>query len=403
MLLQHEPTVGETIHHDWGRKFFSYTPEDPLLDEHLDQDYVRPGTTLDLLGDSPNGFRDAILVAREPTAQGKRRRLVLWHGAQRIQEETFYGLFGQRFQKISSAAFGLILQRATHFFIRHPETNPTFVFPLPQFARFGVSVRVLEEILDAPVQVPMEGLYARNSYVPSLRVYANYDGNRYGDSTRKLFYDQRGNAVPVELVARDALHRFGYQVVSPSLFHKLFLAVVGRPVSHFAPDAWPTQFLSGRISPLEQAARAEERIEALRDAGILRGIIQSLEALAERYPYKNYTRPDGALPLVSRHLTRRKLELFLETVGENRMLHILRGFLRGYKVISADWFAYMEGSNRVFPCEVKARGDHLRPYQKESILYCQRNGLLDYRLLELLHTRPAQSLNAQPELVPGAP
>jgi hypothetical protein len=277
------------------------------------------------------------------------------------------------------------------------------VFPLPQFARFGVSTRVLEEILDAPVQVPAEGLYARHAHVPSLRIYANYDGTRYGDSTRKLFYDQHGNAVPVELVARDALQRFGYQVVPPGLFHRLFFAVVGRPPSHFAPDAWPALFLGGRVSPLEIAAKAQERIEALRDTGIVGGVVQSLEALAQRYPYKQFQRPDGALPLVSRYLTRRKLESFLETVGENRMLQIFRGFLRGYKVLSADWFAYMEGSRRVFPCEVKARGDHLRPYQKESILYCQRNGFLDYRLLELLHGQAPETLNEAAGLGADAP
>src|SRR5687768_10745990 len=101
MLLQNSPTVGQTIHHDWGRKFFSYLPEDPILEEHFEQDYVRPGTSLDLLCNAPNGLRDSILVAREPAAAGKKRRLVLWHGSQRIKEETFYGLFGQRFQKIS--------------------------------------------------------------------------------------------------------------------------------------------------------------------------------------------------------------------------------------------------------------------------------------------------------------
>ena len=146
--LPNVPTVGETIHHDWGRKFFAHLPEDPILEEHLDQPYVRPGTTLDLLAETPNGLRDSILVAREPIEHAGRRKLVLWHGERRIKEETFYGLFGNRFQRISSESFGLILQRVSHFFVIDPGTRPQYVFPLPQFARVGVSTRVLEEILD---------------------------------------------------------------------------------------------------------------------------------------------------------------------------------------------------------------------------------------------------------------
>lgn len=386
------PTVQEVIHHDWTRKPFTHLPEDAALHEHLDRPYLYPGTTLQRLAESPTGFEDAILVARSPESS-RPRRLILWHGSQRIQEETFYGLFGHRFQRISSAAFGLILQRATHFLILDAATRPTFLFPLPQFARFGVSARVLEEVLDAPVQVASEGLYARSSHVPSLRVYAQYDGSRYGESTRKLFYSQQGHRVPVELVAREVLRRFGYEVVPPALFSRLLLAVTGRPAAHFLPESWPGSFLHGRSSPLHAAALAHQRIQALRDAGLFPGLVQALEAYRARPPYRFVTGSATSLPLVNRFFTRARLEAFLETIGEERLLRILTGFLQGYHAVSADWFAYMEGSRRVFPCEVKARGDHLRPYQKESILFCQRNQVLDYRLLELLHNQPGQSLN----------
>lgn len=385
MLLQQEPTIRETLHHDWSRKFFAHVPEDPLLLEHFDQSYVTEGTSLDYLANRPGGLSDAILVARDPAAHGPRRRLVVWHGAHRIQEETFYGLFGHRFQRVLSNAFGLLLERATHFFIANPAAEPTYVIPLAQFARFGASHRVLEEVLEAPVVVPSEGLYARAAHVPSLRVYVDYDGNRYGDSTRKLFYDRNGRPVPVELAAREVLQRLGYEAVPPGLFHRLFLAVTDRPPSSFAPDAWPHLFLGGRVSPLHAAARAHARIDALADTGALPGLVRALEAIAARPPYRDVVGPGASLPLIRRYLTRRRFEGFVESVGESRLLAILRGFSRGYHVVSADWFAYMEGSSRVFPCEVKARGDHLRPYQKESILYCQRHGFLDYRLLELLH------------------
>lgn len=392
-MLARSPTVQEVIHHDWTRKSFHHLPEDPSLHEHLDRPYLYPGTMLQRLSESPSGFEDALLVARDPSPRTGSRRLHIWHGAQRIQEETFYGLFGHRFQRISSAAFGLILQRASHFLILDASTKPTFLFPLAQFARFGVSTRVLEEVLDAPVEVAAESLYARGGHVPSLRVYASYDGNRYGESTRKLFYNQQGNPVPVELVAREVLRRFGYEVLPPTIFARLLFAVTGRPPNQFQPDHWPGAFLQSRQGPLHAAALALQRIQLLRDAGLFPGLVQALEAQRARPPYRSLPTGGASLPLISRYLTRSRFELFLESVGEDRLVSILEGYLQGYHAVSADWFAYMEGSRRVFPCEVKARGDHLRPYQKESILFCQRNQILDYRLLELLHNRPQDELN----------
>ncbi|MBI2077369.1 MAG: hypothetical protein HYT80_03215, partial [Euryarchaeota archaeon] len=358
-----------------------------LLLDQFEQPHVAEGTTLDYLATRAGGLRAAILVAQDPKATPGRRRLLAWHGPQRIKEETFYGLFGHRFQRVLSNAFGLLLERTSHFFIVNPTCEPTYVIPLPQFARFGASHRVLEEVLEAPVVVPADGLYARSAHVPSLRVYVDYDGSRYGESTRKLFYDRHGRPVPVELAAREVLQRLGYEAVPPALFHRLFLAVTDRPPSNFAPDAWPGALLGGRVSPLRVAERAQERIDALADAGALPSLLRALEAIAARPPYNAYADSGGSLPLIRRFLTRRRFESFVESVGERRLIAILRGLARGYRVVSADWFAYMEGSSRVFPCEVKARGDHLRPYQKESILYCQRNGLLDYRLLEVLHQR----------------
>lgn len=394
MQLQTAPTIREVIHHDWARRPFTHLPDDARLHEHLEHAAVVPGTSLDHLLRFSQGTDDALLVARDPAA--RRLRLRLWHGRHRIHEETFYGLFGPRFQRIRSESFRLLLPRIDHFFIAQPSADPVYLLPLPQFVRLGVSVGVLEQVLDARVLVPQEGLYARAAHVPSLRVYAHYDGTRYGESTRKLFYDQNGHPVAVELVAREVLRRLGYEAVPPALLARLFFAVVGRPPVHFRPGVWPDAYLTGRLSPFEWVARAQERIQWLRDAGHARGSIESLEALARQYPYRLHPPADGALPLVSRYLTRARLESFLETVGEARLLQIFEGFLRGYHVVSADWFAYMEGTRRVFPCEVKARGDHLRPYQKESILYCQRRELLDYRLLEFLHNPVRETLNPAP-------
>lgn len=379
------PTVQEVIHHDWGRKFFTHPPADVMLHEHLGRDYVFPGTSLDYLASAPGGLRSSILVARSTGRPGRRSAPLIWHGPERIREETFLGLFGRRFQRISSSSFSLVLDRLRHFFIAQPDADPVYVVPLPEFARLGVTVGVLEEVLGARVVVPAEGLYARNAYVPSLRVYLPFDGSRYRHSTRKIFYDPRGNPVPVELLARDVLRRLGYEVVSPAIFHRLFFAVADRPPSHFRPDAWPLELLGGRVSPLHVAQRLLERVAALRDRGVVPGITSALEALGLRPPYRDLVRPEGALPLVSRFFTRKRLAAFLETVGEARLVKILDGMARGYHVASADWFAFMEGTDRVFPCEVKARGDTLRPSQKESILFCQREGLLDYRLLEVLH------------------
>lgn len=389
--LQALPTVREVLHHDWARKFFAHRPADSLLEEHLSRDYVWPGTCLDYLATLREGLRSSILVARTPRRRKGGPHLSMWHGAEEIREETFYGLFGHRFQRISSSSFSLILDRLRYFFIADPEADPVYVIPLPEFARLGVSVGVLEEVLGAKVVLPAEGLYANNAYVPSLRVYLNYDGSRYRQSTRKIFYDQNGNPVPVELVARDVLHRLGYEVVPPAIFHRLFYALTDRPPSNFHGTSWPGEFLGGRLSPLFVAQRARERILALRDRGVLPGLVAALEAVGQRPPYRDIVRPDGALPLVSRFFTRKRFASFVEAVGENRMIKILDGLARGYQVVSADWFAYMDGTNRVFPCEVKARGDHLRPYQKESILFGQRDGLLDYRLLEVLHNAPEEA------------
>ena len=113
--------------------------------------------------------------------------------------------------------------------------------------------------------------------------------------------------------------------------------------------------------------------------------VGALEALGQRKPYASMPRPAGALPVVSRFLSRARLEDLLATLGGKRYLAVLRGLLAGTRVVDADWFAWQRATNRAFPVEVKSRGDTLRPSQKESILYCQQTGIFEYRLLEILH------------------
>lgn len=388
------PTLRETLTHDWTRRFFRALPEDPLLEEHLDHPSVVPGTSLDLILDDPDGLPDTILAARD--AEASPGRLRLWRGPRRIREETLQGWFGPRFRRIQSQSFRLLLERTTHFFILQPRAEPVYLFPLPQFARFGLSVGALESVLDARVLIPQEALYARNAYVPSLRVFASYDGNRYGDSTRKLFYSRHGTAAPVESVAREVLERLGYAAVSPAVLHRLFLALTDRPPSHFHPSAWPLQFAGARSSPLGIVDRARGRLRPFQEQADPLLLVRALEAFARRPPFRGVPAPDGALPLVARYFTRRRLEQFLEAVAAPRLGRIFEGFLRGHRVVSADWFAYQEATRRAFACEVKSRGDHLQPSQKESILYCQRAGGLEYRLLEVLHNLAPPRKEARP-------
>lgn len=379
------PTIGEVLHHDWTRKTFSHLPEDASQDEHLNQGYVRQGTSLDLVLESPETLRECVLVARNPLDAGREAAPLLWQGPRRIRPETFYGLVDPRLRRVSSAAFSLLLRRASHFFVLQPSGDPTYLFPLPQFVRLGVSHATLERLLDARVLVPAERLYARRASVPSLRVFAPYDGNRYGHSTRKLFYDGHGNPVAVELVAREILSRLAYQVVPPHVFHRLFVALVGRPAPDFRTDAWPLLFLGGQRSPLAWVAKAQAALEAVEAPDQVLG---ALDAMARRWPYRRHPPPPGVPLLVGRFFNRTRLRAFLDVLGAPRLRRVLEGFLRGHPAISADWFAYHEGSHHAFCCEVKSRGDQLRPAQKESILFCQRTGTLDYRLLELIHNRP---------------
>lgn len=370
------------LHHDWTRRFFSHLPADPASHEHVGQPYAVPGTTIDALLSTPEGLESTVLVARSSDGRTPRAP-ALWHGPQRIRLETFYGLVGPRFQRITTTSFPLLLSRITHFFIVRPEAEPRYLIPLPQFARLGVTPGVLEQVVDAPISVPEEGLFARAAYVPSLRIYSTYDGARYGHSSRKLFYDHHGRPVPVELVAREVLARLGYDVVPPRVLPRLFAAYTGQTASSFRPEAWFDPRRHIRLSPLDRVRRIRDALSTLADGP------EALVREAERRQSARFGSKGLALLARLSGTGPGKLEALLEALTPRRLSALFRGILAGYEVANADWLAFRAASHRAFPCEVKSRGDHLRPTQKEAILFCQRSSLLDYRLLEILHNRPS--------------
>lgn len=381
------PALDRPACHDWARKFFRHLPAVPGWAEHLDAGYVHVGTSLEYAARSREGLMGAVLVARHPKPRRGGRRMLMWHGRHRLVEEAFHGWFGRRVERIRSDACRLLLERLDHFVVVNPSTVPTFVLPLPGFAALGVSHGVLEQVVGAPVVVAAESLYARAAYAPSLRFYLDYDGARYGESTRKLFQNAHGAAVPVEWLARDLLRQFGYDVVSPTVFTRLFHALVGRPSAHFSHETWPGAFLGGRLSPLEWVERGRQRLDHARDAGVRAVLEAALEAVGRRRPYRDYPPPAGGLPLLARYLNRPRFASLLESLGDRAIVALLEGLLLGYRAAAADWFAWRADAGRAHFCEVKSRGDVLRPTQKEAILWSQRTGALDYRLLEVLHGR----------------
>lgn len=376
------PTVQPALHYDWTRRFFRHRPDGAPLDGALDAAFCYAGTVLDALLADPETLDDALFVAHKPDARPPNRKVLLWHGHRRLVSESLNGFFDNRYRRLRPAVVEEVAPRLDHFVVLNPDTDPVYLVGLPEFVEAGIGHKTLERLFDAPVAVATQAHYADAAYVPSLRVYVDYEGDRYGDSTKKLFYDRHGNPVSVEVVAREIMNRLAYDVVAPAVFTRLFVALVGRPPSHFHPDRWA--WVDPRRSPLDRVRKAHAKIEAIAHDPV-RGTLEALEALANRKPYVDHHRPNGALPLVTRFATRRRLESLLATLGARRYLTILRGLMAGHRTVASDWFAWQESTGRAFPVEVKSRGDTLRPYQKESILFCQASGVLEYRLLELLH------------------
>ena len=374
------PTLRPGVPHDWTRRYFAHRPAQPHLADLLDAGHVYPGTVVERLARSPEGLEGSLLAVQHPEPRPPARRFLLWHGRDRLVEEAFHGWFGARVQRLDTAALRLLLPKLDHFAIVDPAANPTFVLPLQGFAKLGVSVGALESILGAPVEVTAQGLWSAAGHVPSLRLYVEYDGNRYAESTRKLFYNDEGAPVTVENVARDALTRLAYDAVHPAIFRRLFSSLVGRPALHFRPDAWPSAFVAARWSPLAWAQRALDRLAAARDEGFSAVFERAHTPLANLYGEQGLGRPH----IAGRFLSRARFESLLATVGDRRLHLILEGMALGYDACAADWFAWQESGGRATFCEVKSQGDHLRDTQKETILWCQRAGL-DYRLLEVLH------------------
>lgn len=379
------PTLGPVLHHDWTRRYFRRPLPAGTQEETERAASLVPATSLELALASGEGVAGCVLVTRPSPEATSRRRMLIWHGAHRLVEETFQGWFGPRVQRVRGETFRLLLERLDHFLVLDASTQPTFVIPLASYNRLGVSLAVLESVLGAPVRLAAEAPFAGAAYVPSLRVFVRYDGARYQASARKVFYDPAGSPVAVEWVARDVLRRLGYDVVNPALFSRLFFALVGRPPSHFHVDTWPKAFVNGRLSPLEWVARGAARIEDAARRGMRTSLVGALEELGKRRPYRDFARPEGALPLVASHTTRRRLESLIEALGDQALATLFRGFLTGYRPNAADWFAWEPGGGRAFFCEIKSLNDHLRETQKDAILWCQRTGALDYRLLEILH------------------
>jgi hypothetical protein len=378
------PTVQPVLHYDWTRKFFRHAPGSEAVAASLDASYCYPGTVLEAALADPDGLDDALLVSYYDEAAPPRRKVLLWHGDKRLVTESLNGFFDGRYTRLRPHVVEEVAPRLGSFLVLHPDTQPLYVIGVDDFVAAGISHETLERLFDAPVSVASQAHYTRAAYVPSLRVYVPYDGARYGDSSKKVFYDRHGHGVAVELVAREILQRLAYQVIPPSVFTRLFFALTGRPPSHFRPDEWT--WVDPRRSPLRRAAAARDRIQRITGDPV-GGTIDALEELARRRPYADFQRPEDALPLITRFATRTRLQDLLETLGRDRYLAMLTGMLAGHRVVAADWYAWQPGTRRAFPVEVKSRGDTLRPYQKESILFAQASGLLEYRLLELLHEK----------------
>jgi hypothetical protein len=397
------PDPGDAPPHDWTRRYFAHLPDRADWHEHLGAKYAFHGTTLDYLARSREGLAGAVVAYRRERPRPGERRMLLWHGRDRLVEETFHGWFGPRVQRVRGAGFRLLLDRLTHFAVADPASQPTFVLPLPAFAALGASHGALEAVLDARVVVATDGLYSAAAHLPSLRVYVDYDGARYGEGARKLFYNDRGAPVVVESKARDLLARLGYDVVYPNVFRRLFHALVGRPASHFAPDEWPAAFAATRLGPLEWAERGAQRLAEARERGARGVVLEALEALGQRPPHRAHPPPPEGLPLVGRYLTRARFDSVVESLGDRRLLAVFEGLLHGYDACSADWFAWEPGGGRAFFCEIKSTGDHLRETQKSTILWCQRACGLEYRLLEVLHRRPGKRPRAKATAPLAAP
>jgi len=374
--------------HDWTRRHFSLLPERLDWREHLEAKYVFHGTSLDYLAQSREGLMGAIVAYRRDAAPKGERRMHLWHGPERLVEETFHGWFGPRMQRVRGDSFRLLLDRLPAFAIANAASEPTFVLPLSDFAAIGASHGALEAVLDARVVVATEALYAQAAHLPSLRVYVDYDGSRYGEGGRKLFYNDRGAPVVVESMARELLHGLGYDVVHPGVLRRLFHVLVGRPASHFAPGEWPAAFANARLGPLEWADRGRRRLAECRKDGLRPILLDALASWGRRPHARDHPPPPGSLPVVGRYLTRERFDELFEALTDARALQLFEGLLHGYDACSADWFAWQPGGRRAFFCEIKSSGDHLRDTQKSTILWCQRGARLEYRLLEVLHGRP---------------
>lgn len=398
-----EPTLQRVLHHDWTRKHFARLPERPDLEELLGASYVHHGTGLEYVMRSREGLEGAVVAARRASPRPGDRRMVLWHGKDRLVEETFYGWFGARVQRLKGDSFRVLLDRMEHFLVADPASGPVFVLPFRSFAALGTSHGVLESILDAKVVVATDGLYSRGGHLPSLRVYVDYDGARYGEGGRKLFYNARGAPVVVESVAREVLARLGYDAVHPGVFRRLFEALVGRPASHFSSSVWPTAFLNGRVSPLEWVARGRRKIEEARTSGVGDALLAALDEVGRRPFHRLHPPPEGSLPYIGRYLSRTRFESLIAAMGDRRVLAVFAGLLQGHDATASDWFAWQPQGDRAFFCEIKSSGDHLRETQKETILWCQRSGAVDYRLLEVLHGTGRTATAAAAPLAPAKP
>ncbi len=379
------PTLGVALAHDWTRRYFAHLPQEPAWEEHLDAPYTVASPTLEYLSRSREGLDGAVVAARPSRPRPGRRRWVLWHGRHRVLEEAMHGWFGARVQPVPSESIRVLLERLPYFFVADAATRPTFLVSLPHFVRLGVSHGVLESVLDARVLITAESLFARAAYVPSLRFFVDYDGARYAQSSRKLFYNHLGDAATVENVAREALQRLGFDAVHPAVFRRMFALLVGRPAAHFRSDAWPAAFLQGRLSPFEWVQRAQQRFQEARTRGLRPLLAEGIDELRRRPFYRDQPGPDDSLPAFGRYLSDQRLDDLLTTLGDERLLALLEGLLLGHDPTAADWFAWETGGRRAFLCEVKSQGDTLRPSQKEAILWCQRTGAAEYRLLEILH------------------
>jgi hypothetical protein len=385
------PSLGARPPHDWTRRAFVRAPSSAVAAEALGEPFVRQGTRLEAALSSLGGLDDALVVLRAAGGAANARRLRLWHGRRPLVEESFGGWFGPVTQRLSRQSVSTLVQRVPSLLVADASTKPTYILSLEDYAALGASHGALEAILDARVAVTADGLFARAAHVPSLRVYADYDGARYGAGARKLFYNARGDPVVVESVARDLLRRLGYDAVHPALFHRLHHALLGMPVAYFAAATWPASSAAARAGPLAAAAAALDRLEAARRRGFAATLADAFDAARRRPAQRRHPLPAHRLPLIGRCASRSRLDSLLASLGEPRLHAILRGLLLGYDCTAADWFAWGPGTGHAFLCEVKSAGDHLRESQKEAILWCQREGPIEYRLLEVLHQSPREN------------